>query len=138
MQLTQFTDYSLRVLMYLAVHRKSLCTVKEIATHYGISQNHLVKVVHNLSVLEYIKTTKGKGGGICLLKAADKINLRDLITKLEPNLKLVECFDKKTNNCRIIDTCKLKHVLHESLQAFTDTLNKYTIADITRESSPLS
>jgi Rrf2 family nitric oxide-sensitive transcriptional repressor len=129
MQFTRFTDYSLRALMYLGVRHDQLSTVKEIAEHYGISQNHLVKVVHNLSLLGYIESTKGKGGGIRLLKQADQINLRDLIVKLEPNLVLVECFDEKTNTCRITSACGLKHILHESLQAFTEKLGQYTLAD---------
>jgi len=129
MQFTRFTDYSLRALMYLSVHPDRLCTVKEVAEHYGISQNHLVKVVHNLSQLGYIKSVKGKGGGIKLLQAPHEINLRDLIVQLEANLTLVECFDEKTNTCHITDTCGLKHILHASLRSFTDTLAKYTLAD---------
>jgi Rrf2 family nitric oxide-sensitive transcriptional repressor len=129
MQFTHFTDYSLRTLMYLGMNPNRLCTVKEIAEYHKISKNHLVKVVHNLSQLGYIKSTKGKGGGICLLKKPEKINLRDLIIQLELNLTLVECFNKKTNTCHITDACGLKHILRESLQSFTDTLEKYTLAD---------
>jgi Rrf2 family nitric oxide-sensitive transcriptional repressor len=119
--------------MYLGVHKDRLCTVKEVAEHYGISQNHLVKVVHNLSQLGYIKSVKGKGGGIKLLKAPNKINLRDLVIQLESNLTLVECFDEKTNTCRVTEGCGLRHILHESLQAFTNTLSKYTLADTIRK-----
>lgn len=137
MQLTRFTDYSLRALMYLGMHQERLCTVKEVAEYYGISQNHLVKVVHNLSQLNYIESTKGKGGGIRLVSKPDKINLRDLITKLESNLVLVECFDQKTNTCRITNICGLKHILHESIKAFTDTLDKYTLADTISQSGLL-
>ena len=129
MKLTKLTDYSLRTLIYLGTHPKRLCTVKEVAEYHGISQNHLVKVVHNLSQLGYIEGTKGKNGGICLLKKPDEINLRDLIIQIEPNLTLVECFNKKTNTCHITDACSLKHILYESLQSFTDTLGKYTLAD---------
>jgi len=133
MQFTRFTDYSLRTLMYLGVHKDRLCTVKEVAKHYGISQNHLVKVVHNLFQLGYIESVKGKGGGIKLLEAPNKINLRDLLVQLEANLNLVECFDEKTNTCRVTEGCGLRHILHESLQAFTDTLGKYTLADTIRK-----
>lgn len=129
MQFTRFTDYSLRTLMYLGMHPERLCTVKEIAEHHGISQNHLVKVVHNLSKLGYIESTKGKGGGICLLKKPEKINLRDLIIQIEPNLTIVECFNKKTNTCHITKTCGLRGILKEALDAFTDTLSHYTLAD---------
>lgn len=133
MQFTRFTDYSLRVLMYLGIHSERLCTVREIAEYHGISQNHLVKVVHNLSQLGYIASSKGKGGGIKLLKVANEINLRDVIMELETNLTLVECFDEKTNTCRVTEGCGLKHILYEALQAFTDTLGKYTVADTIRK-----
>ena len=129
MQLTRFTDYSLRTLIYLAMHSERLCTAKEVAEYHNISRNHLVKIVHNLSQLRYIKSSKGKRGGICLINTPEKINLRDLIVRIESNLILVECFNKETNSCRITDTCGLKHILHESLQSFYNTLGKYTLAD---------
>lgn len=129
MQLTLFTDYSLRALMYLGAKPNSLSTVKEIATYYGISQNHLVKVIHNLNQIGYIKSIKGKGGGIQLLKKPSDINLRDLIIQIESNLILVECFSKKHNTCRIASHCALSKILKESLQSFIDTLGKYTLAD---------
>ncbi len=129
MQLTWFTDYSLRVLMYLSMNQDRLCTTAEIADRFRISKNHVIKVVHNLSRLGYIKSAKGRGGGICLLKKASDINLRDLIVVLEPNLGLVECFENRTNTCRIIAACKLKGVLGEALKAFLEVLEKYTIAD---------
>ncbi len=129
MRLTRFADYSLRVLMHLAITPDRLCTVKEVAQNYQISQNHLVKIVNNLSHLGYIESRKGKGGGIRLLKEADSINLCDLIVNLEPNLNLVECFDDRTNTCNIAGACGLKNILHESMKSFTDTLGNYTLAD---------
>jgi len=116
--------------MYLATHRERLCTSREISECYGISQNHLVKIVHNLSQLGYIKSVKGKGGGIRLLKKPNEINLRVLIIELEPNLSLVECFDAESNTCRIVAECKLKKVLRDALRAFLDTLGECTLADI--------
>jgi Rrf2 family nitric oxide-sensitive transcriptional repressor len=130
MQLTLFTDYSLRTLMYLATHRDRLCTSREIAECYGISQNHIVKIVHNLSHLGYIKSVKGKGGGICLSKKPNDINLRELIIELEPNLTLVECFDAESNTCKIVADCKLKKVLRDALKAFLDALGECTLADL--------
>ena len=115
--------------MYLAMNPDRLCTVKEITNYYGISQNHLTKAVHNLSKLEYIQSSRGKGGGIQLMKDPDQINLRDLITKLEPSFVLVECFDESTNTCRISSTCGLKGILYESLQAFNNSLGNYSLAD---------
>ena len=129
MQLTRFTDYSLRSLMYLASHPERLSSVKEISEHYGISRNHLVKVVHRLSQLGYIETLKGKGGGIQIANGTEKLRLGVLISELEPNMNLVECFDSKTNTCRITGACQLKHYLFEAARSFINTMNKYTLAD---------
>ncbi len=129
MQLTLFTDYSLRVLMYLSEHQDRLCTVKEISARYGVSNNHIVKVVHKLAQLGYIRSQKGKGGGVALLKKPDEINLRDLVAALEPGFTLVECFDTTTNTCRIVSACRLRGILGEALKSFLETLGKYTLAD---------
>jgi Rrf2 family transcriptional regulator, nitric oxide-sensitive transcriptional repressor len=130
MQLTLFADYSLRTLMYLATHEERLCTSREISERYSISQNHVVKIVHKLSQLGYIKSVKGKGGGIGLLKKPSQINLRSLIIALETNLTLVECFDAERNTCKIAAECKLKKILRDALKAFLDTLGEYTLADL--------
>ena len=90
MQLTVFTDYGLRSLMFLAAQPDKVCSVREISEHYGISRNHLVKVVHRLAQLGYISSSKGKGGGIRLACDAHKLKLGDLVRKLEPNMQIVE------------------------------------------------
>ena len=129
MHLTSFTDFGLRTLMYLAARPEDMSSVKEISEHYGISRNHLVKVVHRLSQLGYIKTIKGKGGGIQIVSGTEKLRLGDLIRQLEPNMTVVECFNPETNTCNISGHCNLKHYLFESTKSFTDTMNKYTLAD---------
>lgn len=129
MQITRFTDYGLRTLMYVAARSENIASVKEVSEHYGISRNHLVKVVHRLSQLGYIETTKGKGGGIKIAKGTEKLRLGELIKQLEPNMNMVECFDAKTNTCRITGSCQLKHYLFEATQSFINTMNKYTLAD---------
>lgn len=129
MQLTIFTDYGLRSLMYLAAQPDKLCSVREIAEHYGISRNHLVKVVHRLSQLGYITSSKGKGGGIRLAKNSTKLKIGDLVQSLEPHMHMVECFSKETNTCKIVNSCQLKHYLFEASKSFIDTLNNYTLAD---------
>lgn len=129
MQLTIFTDYGLRSLMYLAAHPDRRCSVREVAEHYGISRNHLVKVVHRLAQLGYIDTSKGKGGGIKIAQRADKLKLGDLVRALEPNMDIVECFNKDTNSCRITNGCQLKHYLFDAKQAFLASLNSHTLAD---------
>lgn len=129
MQLTQFTDYGLRSLMYLAAEPGRLCSVREISEHYGISRNHLVKVVHRLSQLGYVVSSKGKGGGIRLAEHAGDLKLGDLVEALEPNMNLAECFDAETNTCRITSVCRLKHSLFEARKAFLESLNSHTLKD---------
>ncbi|WP_151193161.1 RrF2 family transcriptional regulator [Cysteiniphilum sp. JM-1] len=130
MQLTSFTDYSLRTLVYLAMHQQRLCTAKEVAEFYQISQNHMVKIVHNLAKLGVINSSKGKGGGIALAQAPKEINIGELIAKLEPNFYMAECFNQSLKNCVLLPDCKLKSVLGNALQAFFNELNQHTLADV--------
>lgn len=129
MQLTIFTDYGLRSLMFLASHPDRLCSVREIAEHYGISRNHLVKVVHRLAQVGYIVSSKGKGGGIRLAGNPNELKLGDLVQRLEPNMHIVECFSKELNKCKITNSCKLKHYLYEANMDFIKTLNNYSLED---------
>lgn len=129
MQLTQFTDYGLRSLMYLAAHPDRLCSVREIAEHYAISRNHLVKVVHRLAQLGYITSSKGKGGGVRLAHNQKNLRLGDLVLALEPNMHLVECFNREANTCTVISICKLKHFLADASRDFIKALNQHTLAD---------
>jgi Rrf2 family nitric oxide-sensitive transcriptional repressor len=136
MQLTIFTDYGLRCLMFLAAQPERLCSVREVADHYGISYNHLVKVVHRLSQLGYVQSVKGKGGGIQLDRESMNLKLGDIVKTLEPNMTIVECFDRKTNRCRITNNCQLKHFLFDATGAFIDSLNKHTLADTVKGIKP--
>lgn len=129
MQLTQFTDYGLRSLMYLAAQPDRLCSVREIAEHYAISRNHLVKVVHRLAQLGYVISSKGKGGGIRLACKSEELRLGDLVLALEPNMYLVECFNREVNTCKFVSACKLKHFLADAGKAFIESLNQRTLAD---------
>ncbi len=130
MQLTQFTDYSLRVLIYLArLPEPGMATIAEIAEYHRISRNHLVKVVNNLSNEGFILTTRGKGGGMRLSRPAHTIGLGEVVRLTETNMNLVECFDTKANQCRIVRGCSLKAALYEAKRAFIAVLDKYTLAD---------
>lgn len=129
MQLTQFTDYALRVLIYIAV-REDKCTIAEIAQVYDISANHLVKIVHKLAQEGILNTVRGKHGGIYLAKDPKTLNLKDVVLLLEPNFHIVGCFDKENANCKIIPVCKLKGILGDALQQFMTVLDQYTLADI--------
>lgn len=137
MQITRFTDYSLRALMYLNTHSTRLCTVKEVAEYHSISQNHLVKVVHNLSRLGYVKSIKGKNGGIKITENTDKARLGDLIVQFEPTMNTAECFDPESNTCNLTVSCQLKHYLQEAMMNFINTMNQYTLADTTKNRIPL-
>lgn len=130
MRLTYFTDYALRVLIYLAIKGEEKSSITEIATAYHISKNHLVKVVHELGKHGLIETTRGRGGGIRLVKAADTLRVGEIVRLTEEDFQLVECFDKQHNSCVLSPVCRLRGILHEALQAYLQVLDQYTIADI--------
>ncbi|AOE49254.1 Rrf2 family transcriptional regulator [Kangiella sediminilitoris] len=129
MNITRYTDYSLRVLMFLALQEGRLTTIHEISDRYKISSNHLMKVVHNLNKKGYIETIRGKNGGIRMKLKASEINIGVLVREMEPDLALVECFSDK-NQCIITPVCGLKGVLSEALNSFLTTLDKYTLEDV--------
>ncbi|MDJ1088751.1 Rrf2 family transcriptional regulator [Macrococcoides caseolyticum] len=129
MKLTLYSDYSLRVLMYIA-RQEHRVQIDEIAKFYGISKNHLTKVVNNLATLGYIETTRGRGGGIRIKMTPEEINIGALIRKTEEHFNLVECFDRETNTCPIAGICGLQGVLGEALNAYLSVLDKYTLQDI--------
>lgn len=129
MQLTQFTDYSLRALIYIAA-KKEMCTVSDIATAYGISQHHLTKIIHNLSRLGMIKTTRGKNGGIVLAENTLQLNLKKIVLQLESDFDLVPCFNPKKQNCCIAPACRLKRILADAQKAFLAVLEQFKLADI--------
>ncbi|KAF0191234.1 MAG: Rrf2 family transcriptional regulator nitric oxide-sensitive transcriptional repressor [Gammaproteobacteria bacterium] len=137
-QLTLYTDYSLRVLIFLGAHPDQLVTITEIADSYGISRNHLVKVVHNLATQGFVQTTRGKGGGMRLGKAPEDINLGELVRLTEGGFHLVECLNKTKNTCPITPACALKGFVSEALDAFIAVLDKYTLADVVRNRHQLS
>lgn len=129
MQLTLYTDYSLRVLIYLAIRPEEQATITEIAQSYKVSRNHLVKVVHNLAGMGYIHTTRGRGGGMTLALPPSEINIGEVVRKTEPNFDLVECFDKETNTCPIAPGCILIKGLKVARKAFMDVLDSVTLED---------
>jgi len=138
MQLTYYTDYSLRVLMYLAIRRHRIANISEIAECYGISRNHLVKVVHNLARGGFIKSYRGKGGGIELARDLKEINIGEVVRYTEGPLKPVECFDVERNRCVIANVCGLADVIAEACNSFFATLDRYTLADLVKRRERLS
>jgi Rrf2 family nitric oxide-sensitive transcriptional repressor len=130
MQLTRYTDYSLRVLIYLAIHQDQLSTIEEIADAYGISKAHLMKIVHQLGLAGYVQTIRGRGGGLRLARPPEEVHLGEVVRHTEETMALVECFDSRTSHCRIEPVCGLRGVLREALDAFLRTLDGYTLADL--------
>lgn len=129
MHITRYTDYSLRVLMYLAVKGDNLTTIREIADSYHISKNHLMKIVQELNAKGYLIATRGKNGGLRLKGKPEDINIGKLVREIEQDLTLVECFGEN-DACVITPACKLKSVFSQALKAFFEELDKHTLADL--------
>lgn len=125
MRLTLFTDYSMRVLLYLGARPERLCSIAEIARAYGISQNHLMKVVNELVRSGYVESVRGRFGGIRLGTAPQDVKLGALVRQTEEGFDLVDC-----GSCIIAPACGLTSVLKEALCAFLAVLDRYTLADL--------
>lgn len=138
MRLTQYTDYSLRVLLYLAYKPDRMATITELADFYKISRNHLVKVVHNLGLRGYIITTRGKNGGLRLARPASEIVVGSVVRDMEPDFELLECFNEETDQCVITRACSLKSVLFSARDNFLAQLDQYTIADAAKPAAKSS
>ncbi|MEW9502760.1 RrF2 family transcriptional regulator [Jeotgalibacillus marinus] len=133
MKLTLYTDYSLRVLIYLASKKDhDLANIQEIADAYHISKNHLMKITYELGKMGIIETVRGRNGGIRLAKQPTDINIGALVRQTEEDFHLVECFDTEHNRCVITPVCGLKHVLNKALQAYFQVLDDYTLDDLVK------
>jgi len=129
-QLSLHGEYALRVLLYLGAHPGRVVPTAEISGAYGISKNHLVRVMHTLGEDGYLRLIPGRAGGVSLAIEPHLIRLGDVVRQAEPTLRLAECFDAKNNTCGIAPVCSLKPVLKEALSSFLSTLNRYTLADL--------
>jgi len=129
MKLSLFSDYSLRVLMFAAIKGESF-RVDEVTAAYGISRNHVAKVIHTLAQLGYLETRRGRGGGIQLARPASEIRIGKLVRQTEDQPVIVECFDPATNTCPISGSCLLKGVLAEAVNAFYATLDRHTLQEL--------
>lgn len=129
MKLTRFTDYSLRVLIYLGLKDDGRVTIREISEAYGISRNHLMKVVSLLTRMGYLDARRGPGGGIALARSTSDIVIADVVRDMEDDLNMVECFCEG-GSCIINPVCELKSVLTQALNAYLDTLERYTLRDL--------
>ncbi len=127
MQLKRYTDYSLRLLIYLGVHPERVVSVNEIAQAYAISRNHLLKVVSGLIEQGLVQTFRGKSGGLQLARAPQHINVGDVVKFMEGSSQIVDCHEPY---CPIVPACNLKRVLHEAQTEFHKALKRYTLADL--------
>ena len=132
MQLTKFTDYSLRTLVYLGERPDKLITIKEVSDYYGIVHSHLTKVVHLLSTSGYIHSVRGRNGGIRLAKPPQQIPIGAIVRMTEESLFLVECFDPKKQTCRLLPACKLRKGLNAAYKAFFSVLDNASLKDMIR------
>lgn len=130
MRLAEYTDYTLRVLMYCAANPDRLVTIAEMADSHSVSKNHLMKIVNDLARQGLLETTRGRGGGVRLLKAPSDIRIGDVVRTAETDFRLVECFDPDTNTCCISATCRMKKLLDSALQAYFRELDASTLADL--------
>ena len=130
MQLTYFTDYALRTLLYLAAHGERLVPIAEISASYGVSNAHLTKVANLLARAGFVQAVRGRGGGLQLARPAAAIGLGAVVRACEPNLHLVECFDREHNTCPITPVCGLARVLAQAQAQFLAVLDAHTLADL--------
>jgi Rrf2 family transcriptional regulator, nitric oxide-sensitive transcriptional repressor len=137
-RLTVYTDYALRVLMYLALKEDRLATIAEIAESYDISRNHLMKVAHQLGVAGYVETVRGRNGGLRLARPIAAIRLGEVVRYTEPDMALVSCFEPLDGACALQPTCVLKGAMNRARDAFLDVLDSYTLSDLIEPRSRLS
>jgi len=137
MRLTVYTDYALRMLMYLALKQDGLATIEEIADSYGISKNHLMKVAHQLGVAGYVTTVRGRHGGLRLAKPAKSIGLGEVVRHTEPDMALAMCFEPINAECTVLSCCVLRRALEGAGTAFLEALDKYTLNDLVKPRVPL-
>jgi Rrf2 family nitric oxide-sensitive transcriptional repressor len=139
MRLTNFTDYTLRVLIYLGAHQREgrLATIGDIAASYGISANHLMKIVSHLAQQGYVETVRGKGGGMRLARAPERINIGAVVRDAEQDFAVVECFQRGKCECPIVSACTLRGVLGRAMGAFFEVLDRQTLADLLKPQARL-
>jgi len=137
MRLTIYTDYTLRVLMYLGLNRDRLVTINDIAEMHGISKNHLMKVVHQLGLSGMVETVRGRNGGLRLNKDSADINIGDVVRGSESDFYMAECFDRESNACVYSPGCRLKGVLSSATAAYLAVLDDVTLSDLIKKQSPV-
>ena len=129
MRITAYSDYSLRLLMYVGLSDDRLCTIAEVASAYGISRAHIMKVANELARAGYIEAVRGRNGGMRLAKPADVIRVGEVLRLTETDFDMVPCFEA-ASLCIITPECALKAAIGKATQAFLETLDRYTLQDL--------
>ncbi|HEU5124283.1 MAG TPA: Rrf2 family transcriptional regulator [Verrucomicrobiae bacterium] len=137
MQLRAYSDYSIRVLIFAALHRPARVTVDEVAGAFGISRHHLVKIVHQLGAGGYLDTHRGIGGGFTLARPPEEIQLGEIVRLGEKTDTVIQCIEANNQTCRLFPACRLKSVLDEAAAAFFHVLDGYTLADLIKQPEKL-
>lgn len=137
MRLSAYSDYALRVLIQTAVRRPNRVTVDEVAQTFGISRNHLIKLVHDLGRNGFLQTHRGVGGGFTLSRAPEDIRIGDVVRLCEESDTVIDCIEKPGLVCRLFPACRLKGALDEAAAAFFAVLDRYTLADLVKGSSKI-
>ncbi len=132
MRLTLYTDYALRVLMYVGVKGGTLSTIGEIVEHFEISKGHVMKVVNQLGRKGYLETIRGKRGGIRLARKPAEINIGAVVRDMEEELAVLGCLEEGEGYCRIEGCCVLRSALRDATKAFLSTLDRYALEDLIR------
>lgn len=136
MRITTYSDYSLRLLMFLAIENERLATISEVAEAYSISRAHIMKVAHQLGVAGLVETVRGRSGGLRLAKPPEVIRVGEVLRLTEPDFDMVPCFEAP-DMCRITSGCLLKNALGEATSAYLGVLDRYTLADLVADQRAL-
>lgn len=141
MRLTDYTDYALRVLLFLAVREEGLSTIQDISEAYGVSKNHLMKVVQRLGELGWIDTVRGRNGGLRLNARSLSLTIGEVVRGTEGDFAIVGCFPRdgvEPRSCVIEPQCRLKHVFEAARGAFLAELDRHTLGELASPASPLA
>lgn len=137
MRLTVQSDYALRAMMYLAARTEKLATVAGISDHYGVSRNHMTKVLHHLVKGGFVESVRGRSGGVRLAARADRVFVGEIVRYLEADGALVECFRSDGGDCLLSSDCRLKSALAEAVEGFYAVLDKYSIQSLLSKNDTL-
>jgi Rrf2 family nitric oxide-sensitive transcriptional repressor len=132
MRLSDYSDYALRVLIFCARNSERRLTISEVAESLHVSKNHLMKVVNHLAQLGILDTTRGRGGGIRLLRSAESIRIGDVVRATETDFRMARCFDIPTDTCTLTASCRLRGVFQKALAAYMSELDSVTLAEVAK------